>query len=162
MSIENESCEEKALGKVMQIDEALAGVTRLFVDTAPVIYFVERHPSFVDRVDPIFEKLESEITAVVGVATVAECLVGALRLGLPDLEQAYLNVAAREDVIFVNSTLTIAREAARVRFQYNLQLPDSLQIASAIASGCQAFLTNDVQLKRVAEVKVLVVSELEV
>jgi len=133
----------------MRIDQALAGVSRLFLDTAPVIYFVERNPEFVDRVDPVFERLESEIRAVVGAVTVSECLVGALRLGLTDLEQVYLNIMAREDVLFVESTLAIARKAARIRFQYNLQLLDALQIAAAIASGCQAFLTNDAQLKRV-------------
>lgn len=145
----------------MQIEEALTGVSRLFLDTAPVISFVERNPAFVDRVDLIFERLESQITAVVGAVTVAECLVGALRLGLTDLEQVYLNVVARDDVLFVESTLAIAHKAARVRFKYNLQLPDALQIAAAIASNCDAFLTNDAQLKRVTELKVLVVSELE-
>ena len=134
MSIENECCEAK-----IQIEEALAGVSRLFLDTAPVIYFVERNPEFVDRVDPIFDRLEF----------------------LTDLEQVYLNVVTRGDVLFVEDTLAIAHEAARVRFKYNLQLPDALQIAAAIASNCEAFLTNDVQIKRVTELKVLVVSELE-
>lgn len=140
----------------MRIEEALAGVSRLFLDTAPVIYFVERNPEFVDQVDPIFERLESEIRTVVGAVTVAECLVGALRLGLTNLEQVYLNILTREDVLFVESTLEIAREAARVRFQYNLQLPDALQIATAIAANCEAFLTNDAQLQRVTELRVLV------
>jgi predicted nucleic acid-binding protein len=146
----------------MQIEEALAGVSRLFLDTAPVIYFVERNPEFVDRVDPIFDRLESEMTAVIGAVTIAECLVGALRLGLTDLEKVYLNVVARDDVLFVEDTLTIAHEAARMRFKYNLQLPDALQIAGAIASNCEAFLTNDAQLRRVTELKVLVISELEI
>ncbi|MEH1833131.1 MAG: hypothetical protein V7L29_13890 [Nostoc sp.] len=38
----------------MKINDALVGVSRLFVDTAPVIYFVERNPQFVDLVEPIF------------------------------------------------------------------------------------------------------------
>jgi hypothetical protein len=65
---------------MMRIDEALAGVSQLFLDTAPVIYFVERNPEFVDRVDPIFERLESEVRAVVGAVTVSECLVDAIAL----------------------------------------------------------------------------------
>jgi len=146
----------------MRIEEALTGVSRLFLDTAPVIYFVEQNPQFVEQVDPIFDRLESEITAVVGAVAVAERLVGTLRLGLTDLEQVYLNVLDREDVVFVESTLAIAREAARVRFQYNLQLPDALQVAAAIASGCQAFLTNDAQLKRIPNLRVVIISELEV
>lgn len=32
----------------MRIDEALQGVTRLFLDTAPVIYYVEKHPTYLD------------------------------------------------------------------------------------------------------------------
>lgn len=39
---------------------------------------------------------------------------------------------------------------------------DALQIATAVVSNCEAFFTNDVQLKRVTELRVLVVSELEV
>jgi len=146
----------------MRIDEALSGVSRLFLDTAPVIYFVERNPSFIDRVDPIFDQLESGITPVVGSVTVAECLVGALQMGLTNLEQAYMAIFTRDDVLFVENTLTIAREAARVRVLYNLQLPDALQIAAAIDAGCEAFLTNDVQLKRVTELKIIVVSELAI
>ena len=145
----------------MRIDEALAGVSRLFLDTAPVIYFVERNLKFVDRVDPIFERLESEIMAVVGAVTIAECLVGALRLNLAALQQAYLEILDGENVVFVESSRMIAREAARIRFEYNFQLPDALQIASAIAADCDAFLTNDTQLTRVTELRVLVVSELE-
>lgn len=145
----------------MRIDEALAGVSRLFLDTAPVIYFVERNLKFVDRVDPIFERLESEIMAVVGAVTIAECLVGALRLNLAALQQAYLEILDGENVVFVESSRMIAREAARIRFEYNFQLPDALQIASAIAADCDVFLTNDTQLKRVTELRVLVVSELE-
>ncbi|WP_237766214.1 PIN domain-containing protein [Arthrospira platensis] len=131
----------------MKIDAALAGVSRLFLDTAPVIYFVERNPSFVDRVDPIFERLESEITPVVGSVTVAECLVGALQMGLTNLEQAYVAIFTRDDVLFLENNLTIAHEAARVRVRYNQQLPDAFQIATALNAGCQAFLTYDAQPK---------------
>ncbi|TAO05429.1 MAG: type II toxin-antitoxin system VapC family toxin [Phormidium sp. SL48-SHIP] len=146
----------------MKIETALAGVSRLFLDTAPVIYFVERNPLFVDRVDPIFERFESEITPVVGSVTVAECLVGALQMSLTDLEQAYVAIFKSDDVLFVENTLTISQDAARIRVQYNLRLPDALQIAAAMDAGCQAFLTNDAQLKRIAELNILLVSELEV
>ncbi len=64
----------------MRISDALTGVSRLFLDTAPVIYFVERNPQFVDLVDPIFDRLEADITAVVSGITLSECLVGAIRL----------------------------------------------------------------------------------
>ncbi|MBE8989077.1 type II toxin-antitoxin system VapC family toxin [Nostoc sp. LEGE 12450] len=146
----------------MRISDALAGVSSLFLDTAPVIYFVERNPQFVDLVDPIFDRLEADITAVVSGITLSECLVGAIRLGLVDLEQAFVDVLQQDEVVFVEINVAIAREAARIRVRYNLQLPDALQVAAAIIAGCEAFLTNDTALKRVTELRVLVVGELSV
>ncbi|MBN3877407.1 MULTISPECIES: type II toxin-antitoxin system VapC family toxin [unclassified Nostoc] len=145
----------------MKISDALANVSRLFLDTAPVIYFVERNPQFVDLVDPIFERLSTDITAVASGITLSECLVGAIRLGLADLEQAFVDVLQQEQVVFVEINAAIAPEAARIRVRYNLQLPDALQVAAAIIAGCEAFLTNDAALKRVTKLRVLVVCELE-
>jgi predicted nucleic acid-binding protein len=36
-----------------------------------------------------------------------------------------------------------------------------LQVAAALNVGCQAFLTNDMTLKRVIELRVLILDELE-
>ncbi|MHC5713362.1 MAG: type II toxin-antitoxin system VapC family toxin [Nostoc sp.] len=132
----------------------------MFLDTAPVIYFVERNPQFVDLVDPIFDRLEADITAVASAITLSECLVGAIRLGLVDLEQAFVDVLQQDEVVFVEINANIAREAARIRVRYNLQLPDALQVAAAIIAGCEIFLTNDTALKRVMELRILVVGEL--
>ena len=41
----------------MKIEQAIAGVKLIFLDTAPVIYFIERHPTFFPLVRPIFESL---------------------------------------------------------------------------------------------------------
>ncbi|WP_341527033.1 PIN domain-containing protein [Nostoc sp. UHCC 0302] len=146
----------------MRISDALGGVSCLFLDTAPVIYFVERNPQFVDLVDPIFDRLEADITAVASGITLSECLVGAIRLGLVDLEQAFVDVLQQDEVVFVDINASIARQAARIRVHYNLQLPDALQVAAALMAGCETFLTNDTALKRVMELKVLVVGELSV
>ncbi|MBW4613738.1 MAG: PIN domain-containing protein [Desmonostoc vinosum HA7617-LM4] len=146
----------------MRISDALARVSRLFLDTAPVIYFVERNPQFVDLVDPIFDRLEADITAVASGITLSECLVGAIRLGLVDLEQAFVDALQQEQVVFVEINAAIAREAAKIRVRYNLQLPDALQVAAAIIAGCEAFLTNDAAFKRVTELRILVVGELSV
>ncbi|MHC5936420.1 type II toxin-antitoxin system VapC family toxin [Nostoc sp.] len=146
----------------MKISDALANVSRLFLNTAPLIYFVERNPQFVDLVAPIFDRLEADITAVASAITLSECLVGAIRLGLVDLEQAFVDVLQQDEVVFVEINANIAREAARIRVRYNLQLPDALQVAAAIIAGCETFLTNDTALKRVMELRILVVGELSV
>lgn len=63
-------------------------------------------------------------------------------------------------VMTVNIDTDIARRAAVLRVQYQLKTPDALHVATALETGCQAFLTNDLGLKRVSEVKMLVLDEL--
>ncbi len=55
-----------------------------------------------------------------------------------------------------------AIRAADLRARYNIRLPDALQLARDIDAGCDAFLTNDTQFKRITELKVLVLDELTV
>jgi predicted nucleic acid-binding protein len=62
---------------------------------------------------------------------------------------------------FVEITAAIARSTAEVRAKYNLKLPDALQVAIALEASCEALLTNDAQLKRVTELRILVIDELE-
>jgi predicted nucleic acid-binding protein len=51
--------------------------------------------------------------------------------------------------------------AAELRARYNLRTPDALHIACAIDTGCDAFLTNDTGIKRVNEIRILVLDDLE-
>jgi predicted nucleic acid-binding protein len=54
-----------------------------------------------------------------------------------------------------------ATSAADLRARYNLRTPDALQVATAIAAGCDAFLTNDAALQCVSELRVLVLDQLD-
>lgn len=55
----------------------------------------------------------------------------------------------------------IAIRAADVRARYRLKPADALQVATAIERGCDAFLTADSDFKRVTEIPVLDIKELE-
>lgn len=68
----------------------------------------------------------------------------------------------QDGVVFVEINASIAREAARIWVRYNLHLADALQVVAAIIAGCETFLTNDTTLKRVIELRVLVLGELPV
>jgi predicted nucleic acid-binding protein len=145
----------------MKIEEALGGVKRLFLDTAPVVYFVEQNPEFIARVAPIFARLDLDIMGVVSAVTLAECLVFPIKRGLKDLENAFEEIVNSDRVEFVVADQEIAKLTATIRAKYNFQLPDSMQIATAIVSGCDAFLTNDIALKKMTGIEVIVVSDLE-
>jgi predicted nucleic acid-binding protein len=148
----------------MRINQALLGVSRLFLDTAPVVYFVEENPYFLPLVSPIFTQIENGF--LIGVAspvTLAECLVMPYRMSDLILQQKFIDLLNNtENIDFFGSDRQVGQKSGELRAKYNLQLPDALQIATAIASNCQAFLTNDGQLQRVTEVRVLLVSELEI
>ncbi|NJL36184.1 MAG: type II toxin-antitoxin system VapC family toxin [Leptolyngbyaceae cyanobacterium RM2_2_4] len=147
----------------MKFEEALAGVTRLYLDTAPVIYLVERNPQFFDQVRGVFQKVdEGQLTVVASPITLAECLVGAYRMKHAEAATTFFECLTQEGTDFVQISVAIADRAAQLRVKYNLDLTDAFQIATALEAGCEAFLTNDIQLKRVTEVTILAVSDLEV
>jgi predicted nucleic acid-binding protein len=147
----------------LKIADALRTVTRLFLDTAPVIYYVERHPTYTARVDEIFDRIDAgNPRAVTSAVTLAECLVHPLRLGLTQVQQDYTDlIVAGANVTFMPLDDAIARRAAELRAHYNLALGDAFQVAAALAAGGDAFLTNDLGLKRVTELPILVLDELE-
>ena len=53
----------------------------------------------------------------------------------------------------------VGMHAAELRARYNLGLADALQFAVALKAGCDIFLTNDIALKRVTELEVVVLNE---
>ncbi len=58
-------------------------------------------------------------------------------------------------------TIDVAKRAAQIRAKYSgIKAMDALQLASAIISGCDVFLTNDKQLRQVDEIQVLLVDDL--
>ena len=85
-----------------------------------------------------------------------------IKLGNTQLEQEYRNILLHSGSFeLLPITAQIAESAAVLRAHYNLRTPDALHIATAIAAGCDAFLTNDAGVKRVAEIAILVLDELE-
>ena len=146
----------------MNITDALQGVTRLFLDTAPIIYYVEKNPSYIARVKIIFDHVDSgSLIALTSPVTLAECLVTPYRTGSAQLQQDFFDlIVYGRHTVFAVSDQESARRAAELRAHYNLTLTDALQIAAALAAGCEAFLTNDNGLKRVTELRVLVVDDL--
>jgi PIN domain len=138
----------------MKITERLQTVARLFLDTAPVIYYVEKNPYYLGRVQVIFEQIDAgTLTAVTSPITLAECLIAPIRLGLPLLQQDFIDlIQGCSNTVFMPFGADVARRAAAIRARYNV---------AALESGCESFLTDDVMFKRVTELNVLVVEEVE-
>jgi len=145
----------------MSLLEKLNSAHQIFLDTAPVIYYVENNPTYAPIVKPLFEGLDnSDLIAVVSPITLAECLVLPYKLGNPNVAKIFTDLLVNSPgVLFSPLDDATADLAAELRARYNLALADAFQIAVAIQTHCDAFLTNDIELKRVTEIPILIISE---
>ncbi|MFS8084412.1 MAG: type II toxin-antitoxin system VapC family toxin [Acidobacteriota bacterium] len=147
----------------MKIDEALQGVSRLAFDTSPIIYFVEANPAYDKLVSNIFNRVAAgELEGWTSVISLSEVLVQPLVSGRKDLREAYRELllgSSNFNTLPIDAT--IAENAARMRASYGLRLPDAIQIAFAIDTGCEAILCNDHSMRRVTELLVLILDDLE-
>ncbi len=147
----------------MKIEQAIAGVRLLFLDTAPVIYYLEGHPIFSPLMRSIFERVSNgDLQVVSSPITLAECSSIPYVQQLPELKQDLADVLALDrHAIFRITDEVVLIEAVKMRVKYGLKLADAIQVATAIVCNCDAFLTNDLELSKVTEIGSIVVSELE-
>jgi predicted nucleic acid-binding protein len=147
----------------VKISKALSGVTRLYIEAAPLIYYVEEHPKYIDLMEAIIDLVEdTPIDVVSSVISLTEVLNQPIRKGRLDLEQAYRDILITNDRFqLLPVSQTIAESAARLRAHYNMRTPNALHVATALDALCDGFLTNDNGLKRVTAINILVLDDLE-
>jgi len=147
----------------VKIADAFKAIRRLFLDTAPVIYHVEGAAAYQPLTDFVFQRISNgTCEAATSPITLAECLVHPFQQRDVALVQQFRQVLTTEAHTRYTSLDAAAESAAELRARYNLSLTDAFQIAAALAAGCDAFLTNDLRLKRVQELAILVLDELEI
>ena len=132
------------------------------LDTAPLIYFIERHPVYLAQVRPFFQALDrGELRVVTSTVTLLEVLVHPFRRGDAVLLQQYRDILLNvQGLDTIPVSPAIAEEAARLRAVHRLLPADAIQLATAINAGAAAFLTNDTGLPRLATPRLLVLDEL--
>ena len=149
---------------MMNLDDALSDLTSLGIDTPAIIYFIEAHPQYDPLVTEVFRRIDQGLfTGITSVVALSEVLVQPIRQENDELQEEYCNLlleSANFQTLPIDSNL--AERAAGLRVRYNLRTPDAFQIAAALAGGCEAFLTNDATFKRVSEVRILILDELEI
>lgn len=148
---------------MIRINDLMPSGTRLALDTAPIIHYLcWAHPRYDRLVTDIFQRIvDGAITGITSALTLTEVLALPLQKQQHELCQAYKKLlTSAAHFTLVDITGEVAERAAMIRAHYHLRTPDALQIAMALVSGCQAFLTNDKALSRVPEISVLVLEAL--
>jgi predicted nucleic acid-binding protein len=133
----------------------------VFLDTAPLIYFIEGHSPYQLQLKEIFDANDSqEFQFVTSTLTLLEVLVQPLRFHRFDLVDQYETILRKSSAFHIwELSLEIARRAAELRAEYSLRTPDAIQLATALSSDSSVFFTNDMRLKQVKEIEVITLSE---
>ncbi|MBS1530497.1 MAG: type II toxin-antitoxin system VapC family toxin [Bacteroidetes bacterium] len=134
----------------------------VFLDTAPLIYFIEGHSQYQQHLKHIFEMNdEGGFRFITSSITLLEVLVKPLRENQTELADQYKNILLTASGIEIfDITNVLAIKAAEFRAKYNLRTPDALQVATAIENKADYFLTNDVRLRSVSEIISITLPEL--
>lgn len=129
----------------------LAGLTgkAVYLDTNVFVYAVEGFAPHRAFVEGLFRAVDAgRLRAVTSELTLAEVLVKPLELGRTDIAELYTDLvqdSGRLTVVPIDRTILM--EAARYRVELGLRLPDAIHVATAVAAGCDALLSNDQGLK---------------
>lgn len=140
-----------------QLEQALVAHETIGLDTSPFIYLWERHPRYLTLCEALFRHLkEPNVKGITSIITLIEVCVLPKRQGRQDLVQAYEQALLHsQQVLVLPVEAALARRAVILRAEYNIRVPDALQIAAALEAGATAFVTNDQRLALVNELHVL-------
>ena len=133
---------------------------RIFLDSAPFIYLLEKGTPFTDKMEKIMQNLLSRNIAIMtSSVTVAEYCVHPYREHNIEKLDKFFAFLRDIGIETINIDDEIAKLSAEIRATYSFKGMDALQLASAQYHHCDVFLTNDKQLKRFAEVNCVMIEE---
>jgi len=126
------------------------------LDTAPLIYFIEENPDYIDRVQIFFESMEQgDFTVVTSTVTLLEVLVQPLRMQKKELAEEYRDILLNSKLQTLDISASISEHAAGLRAAYHIRTPDAIQISAALSAGADLFFTNDIRLPEIPSIQFL-------
>lgn len=141
------------------VDELRA--LRVCIDTAPMIYFIEKNPKYFNVLRPVFLEIDAgRIEAITSTITLLEVLVQPFKTSNAALAEKYREILLYSDGLTTFEILhEVSELSSKLRAKYTIKTPDAIQIAVGVLYGATKFLTNDPVLKRVPDIKVLVLDD---
>ena len=133
----------------------------VYLDANGLIYTVEGIEPYRSLLNPIWEAAEDgALTVVSSGLIVAETLVKPLRDANSQIEAQYREVFEASVFKIIEMPLAVFEEAARIRADTGLKTADALHAATAIHAGCDLFITNDADFRRVEALPTVVLDDL--
>ena len=134
---------------------------KVFLDTTPLIYFLDDDIHFGLKTRQIFEEiLYNDRLLLTSVLTCMEYLVHPQRTNNQAKIKACADFLNDCHIPVLSINLEIATRAAQIRAAYkDFKSLDALQLATACVYGCDAFLTKNKQLRQFREIHCLTIDD---
>lgn len=134
----------------------------VYLDANCFIYSIERIDPYRSILDTLWHTVsKGQVTVVTSELTLLEVLVKPLKVGDETVAAIYRAVLhSYPDVQMLPINQTVLEEAARQRVSPGLKTPDAVHTATALLNNCSLFVTNDAAFRRVANLKVMLLSEI--
>ena len=133
----------------------------VYVDANAIIYSVERVEPYRELLAPMWQEARAGRFTLASSELVAlETLIRPLRDGNARLEMLFRSIFAAAEMDLIPATLAIWEDAARIRAVTGLKTPDALHAVTALRAGCDLFVTNDTDFRRVQGLPVVVLDDL--
>ena len=134
---------------------------KIFLDTAPIVYYLENNELYSSRVKK-FWKIYEDCDYITSAVTITEYLTYPYQQNNLKQINAFYDFIDGMDIEIKSINKVIAEKAAQIRAEYkSFKTMDALQLATACITRCDLFLTNDKQLRQFKEIRCLTVEEVE-
>jgi predicted nucleic acid-binding protein len=143
------------------LKEDLRNYSTIAIDTNLFVYLMEKHPEYLENVSVIFRMIESgNCSGITSVLAVSEILTKPLKDNNKILVSKYkIFINTFPNLIVRNMDYKIALRTAKIRAKYGLKTPDAIFVATAIEEKAGLFITNDIKLRKVSEINILVLDD---
>lgn len=146
---------------MVDLREALRPHARLGLDTSIFIYHIQVDSPFSAIAGQAIDRLKlGSVTGVTSILTLTELLVKPYQMERQDFAVRYeALVRAIPNLAIIDTGAEVARRAAKLRADYQLRTADAVQVASALEHGATAFVTNNLRLRRVTQLAVILLAD---
>lgn len=135
----------------------------VYLDADCFIYSVERIKPYCLLLEQMWQAAQAGRFEVISSELVLlETLVKPLQEGDTVLENLFRSLLNAREVRLIPATASIWEQAARLRASIpRLKTPDALYAATAMTAGSALFLTNDPGFRRISDLSLILLSEVD-
>ena len=146
---------------ITALKKAFKNCAGVHLDTNILIYLFQNNEKYSGLLEEIFNFLDAKkITIYFSTLLLTELLVDPFKRDQSDIAKNWLSYfKVAENLEIVDLSPSIAVDAAYLRAKYNIKTPDSIHLATAMQKQKTIFLTNDADLKKIKETKVVCIED---